>query len=156
MTTGCHNDRDWVGFVDEVIPESDVFDWVGQRDCGAIATFSGTVRDHSEDRPPIVAVEYDAYREHLPTRLDAVAGAARKRWPDLGRVALIHRLGRLEVGESSVLIAVSAPHRKEAFEAARFLIDTVKTSAPIWKREHWEGGSDWVSDEHDLVDVEGG
>lgn len=155
MTSARHDDGDWVEFVDEVIPVADVLAWVGHRDCGAIATFSGTVREHSEGRPPIVAVEYEAYREHLGGRLTAIARATRVRWPDLRRLALIHRLGRLEVGEASVFIAASAPHRKEAFDATRYLIDTVKASAPIWKCEHWEGGSDWALGEHDLVDVEG-
>lgn len=149
-----HDDRDWVDFTDDAIPVGEVLAWAERRECGAIATFSGTVREHSEGRPPIVAVEYDAYREHLGSRLGAIAGEARRRWIDLGRIALIHRLGRLEVGEASIFIAVSAPHRKEAFEAARYLIDTVKTSAPIWKCEFWEGGSDWARDDHDLVDVE--
>ncbi len=148
-------ERDWVAFVEAVIPITDVLAWVGQRDCGAIATFAGTVRDHSDGRPQIIAVEYDGYREHLNARLVVIAAAARRRWPELGRIALIHRLGRLEVGEASVLIAVSSPHRKEAFDATRYLIDTVKRSAPIWKCEHWVGGSDWALGAHDLVEVEG-
>ena len=73
----------------------------------------------------------------------AIADEARRRWPDLGRIALIHRVGRIELGESSVLCVVSAPHRPEAFVAARFAIDAVKASAPIWKHETWSGGSSW-------------
>ncbi len=155
MVSGRRDERDWVEFSDEVIPVAEVLAWVGQRECGAIATFSGTVREQSEGRPPIIAVEYNAYREHLGARLLAIAAAARHRWPEIGRLALIHRLGRVEVGETSVLIAVSAPHRAEAFDTTRYLIDTVKTSAPIWKCEHWSGGSDWALGEHDLVDIEG-
>jgi molybdopterin synthase catalytic subunit len=155
VMSGRRDERDWVEFVDDVIPVGEVLAWVGRRECGAIATFSGTVRDQSEGRPPIIAVEYSAYREHLGARLTAIAAASRDRWPDIGRLALIHRLGRLAVGEASVFIAVSAPHRSEAFDATRYLIDTVKTSAPIWKCEHWYGGSDWALGEHDVVDVEG-
>jgi molybdopterin synthase catalytic subunit len=75
--------------------------------------------------------------------LAAIAADARRRWPGLGRVALLHRVGRLELGEVSVAVVVSAPHRGEAFEAARFAIDTLKETVPIWKRESWSGGSDW-------------
>jgi molybdopterin synthase catalytic subunit len=146
---------DWVGFVDAAIPIADVSAWIGRADCGAITTFAGTVRDHSEGRPPIIAVEYDGYREHLNSRLSAIVATCRRLWPEAGRIALIHRLGRIEVGEASVFVAVSSPHRKEAFEAARYLIDTVKRSAPIWKREHWVGGSDWSLAALDLVDLEG-
>jgi molybdopterin synthase catalytic subunit len=155
VTTAKADDLDWVGFGDETIPVSQVLAWIGSRDCGALTTFSGIVRENSEGRPPIVAVEYDAYREHLGSRLLAIVDAARRRWPDLGRIAVMHRLGRLVVGETSVFVAVASPHRNEAFEASRFLIDTVKTSAPIWKCEHWRGGSDWALSEHALVDVEG-
>jgi molybdopterin synthase catalytic subunit len=154
VITAPATDRDWVGFGDEVIPVGDVLAWVGSPECGAVTTFAGTVRERSDGRPPIVAVEYDAYREHLGTRLVAIVDAARRRWPELGRIALIHRLGRIVVGEASVFIAVSSPHRNEGFAATRFLIDTVKTSAPIWKCEHWQGGSDWALAEHDLVEIE--
>lgn len=147
-------DRDWVGFVEEPIPEGAALAWANQPECGAIATFSGVVREFSDGRPPIVAVEYDAYREHLAARLEQVAAGARKRWSEIARLALIHRLGKLEVGEASVFIAVSTPHRREAFDAARFIIDTVKTTAPIWKREYWDGGSDWAHAEHELLEIE--
>ena len=76
-------------------------------------------------------------------RLTDVATAARSRWPEIGRLALLHRVGRLEVGEVAVVVAASTPHRAEAFAAAQFCIDTLKHTVPIWKRETWEGGSDW-------------
>jgi molybdopterin synthase catalytic subunit len=147
------DDRDWVGFAEGPIPATEALAWANQPECGAISSFSGVVREFSEGRPPIIAVEYDAYREHLATRLEQVATAARKRWPEIGRLVLIHRLGKLAVGEASVFIAVSTPHRRESFDAARFIIDTVKTTAPIWKREFWVGGSDWAHTEHELLDV---
>jgi molybdopterin synthase catalytic subunit len=75
--------------------------------------------------------------------LTDVATTARARWPVIGRLALIHRVGRLEVGEVAVVVAVSTPHRAEAFAVAQFCIDTLKHTVPIWKLETWEGGSDW-------------
>jgi molybdopterin synthase catalytic subunit len=86
---------------------------------------------------------YEAYAEEVIPRFRAIAVEARQRWNDLGRFALVHRVGRIELGESSVIAVVSAPHRPEAFEAARFAIDALKSSAPIWKHETWDGGSDW-------------
>jgi len=88
-------------------------------------------------------LEYEAYEEQVVPRLEALVGEARARWPDIGRVALIHRVGRVEIGESAVVAAVSAPHREEAFAAARFCIDGLKATVPIWKREIWEGGESW-------------
>jgi molybdopterin synthase catalytic subunit len=87
---------------------------------------------------------YEAYEEEATNRFAEIAGEARRRWPDLERVALLHRVGDLALSDTSVAVVVSAPHRSEAFEAARFCIDTLKETAPIWKREHWDGGSDWA------------
>lgn len=111
--------------------------------CGAVTSFVGTVRDHAEGRTGVVSVHYEAYRELVVPKLADVAAAARGQWPDLGRLALLHRVGTLAVGEASVLVVVSAPHRAAAFDAARFCIDTIKAAVPIWKRETWDGGSDW-------------
>jgi molybdopterin synthase catalytic subunit len=91
----------------------------------------------------VFLVEYEAYAEHVERVLGEIAEAAREHWPDIGRVALLHRFGALGVGEVSVVVVVSAPHRAEAFEASRFCIDTIKETVPIWKREHWSGGADW-------------
>jgi molybdopterin synthase catalytic subunit len=123
-----------------------------QPGCGAVVTFCGTVRDHSEGRSGVVSLEYEAYMEYAEPSLSKVARSARSRWRDIGRLALVHRVGRLEVGEISVVVAVSTPHRAEAFEAARFCIDEVKESVPIWKREVWADGSAWVVCSHDLVE----
>jgi molybdopterin synthase catalytic subunit len=73
-----------------------------------------------------------------------------RRWPDVERVALLHRIGRLQLSDASVLVVVSAPHRKAAFAAAEFAIDTLKESVPIWKQEHWAGGSDWAVEQHPI------
>jgi molybdopterin synthase catalytic subunit len=106
--------------------------------------FTGTARDHSEGRGGVELLEYEAYEEQVVPRLHAVADAARARWPAIRRVALLHRIGPIELTEAAVIVAVSSPHRAEAFEAARFCIDTLKETVPIWKREHWAGGSDWA------------
>jgi molybdopterin synthase catalytic subunit len=85
--------------------------------------------------------------------LSAIVAEARRQWPVLRRVAVLHRVGELAVGETSVLIVVSAPHRAEAFDAARYCIDTLKSTVPIWKRETWEGGSDWSLCSHPVDEV---
>ena len=86
----------------------------------------------------------------------AVAAAARDRWPTVGRVALLHRTGGLQIGEAAVVVAVSAPHRGEAFDAARFAIDELKRTVPIWKRESWAGGQSWGLEAQHLTEVGGG
>ena len=111
--------------------------------CGAVVQFSGTARDHSVDRPGVDRLEYEAYGEVVEPRLDAIVSEMRRRWDDLGRIAVLHRVGSVAVGDPAVVVAVSAPHRDAAFEAARFAIDTLKTTVPIWKRERWQGGESW-------------
>jgi molybdopterin synthase catalytic subunit len=144
---------DWIAVTAEQIPFGEIMAWVSRPSCGALVAFCGTVRDHSDGRPGVVALEYEAYEEQVEPRLGAVAAAARRRWPAVGRLALVHRIGRLEVGEVSVVVAASTPHRHDAFEAARFCIDTLKETVPIWKRETWAGGSDWGLCPHDVVDM---
>jgi len=128
--------------------------WAEQPHCGAVVLFTGTVRDNAEGRPGVTALEYEAYEEEACPRMAAIAAEARRRWPVLGRAAILHRVGELGVGETSVLVVVSAPHRAEAFDAARFCIDTLKTTVPVWKRETWEGGSDWSLCSHPVEEVE--
>ncbi len=147
------DDDDWVGLSSEPIPVGRAVAWAERPECGAVVLFTGTVRDHAEGRPGVSELEYEAYEEEVAPRLGAIAGEARKRWSVLGRVALLHRMGKLSVGDTSVLVAVSAPHRAEAFEAARFCIDTLKITVPIWKHETWEGGSDWALCSHPVDEV---
>lgn len=144
---------DWIAIGDEPLPVGEAATWVVRPGCGASVTFSGTVRDHAEGRPGVTAIEYEAYAAQVEPRLAAITAEARRRWPDLGRLVLLHRTGPLAVGESSVVAAASAPHRGEAFDAARFLIDTLKATVPIWKKESWEGGEDWGLDAKELQDV---
>lgn len=140
-------ENEWLELTNAALSVGAVYDWSVRPGCGAVVVFSGTVRDHAvegdEIRDGVEFLEYEAYSEETIPRLRAIAGEARRRWPDLGRIALIHRVGRIEVGESSVLCVVSAPHRPEAFAAARYAIDALKASAPIWKHETWNGGSSW-------------
>jgi molybdopterin synthase catalytic subunit len=142
----------WVALTHDPLPAGAIADWAVRPDCGALVLFSGTVRDHADDRPGVTRLVYEAYAEQVEPKLLAIADEARQRWP-LGRLALLHRVGELAVGESSVIVAASSAHRGEAFEAARYCIDTLKATVPIWKRETWEGGEDWSLASHDVVDV---
>jgi molybdopterin synthase catalytic subunit len=149
---------DWLGLLEGEIPIATAYEWVVLPGCGAVVVFSGTVRDHGTDqqgtvREDVHALTYEAYQEQVVPRFAAIVTQLRHQWPATGRVVLWHRLGQLSVGESSVIAVVSAPHRAEAFEAARFAIDALKESAPIWKHEHWRGGSDWALGAKPLVDV---
>ena len=125
------------------LPVADALAWARRPDCGGVVLFSGDVRDSSPGRTGVSSLTYEAYEEEVEPRLAAIAADARQRWPDLGRLVLLHRTGTLAVGESSVVVVASAPHRAEAFEAARFCIDTLKHTVPIWKLETWDGGEDW-------------
>jgi molybdopterin synthase catalytic subunit len=110
---------------------------------GAVVTFLGTVRDHAEGGA-VVALEYEAYESMAERKLNEAADEAAQRWR-LGGVAIIHRLGRMDVSETSIAIAVSAGHRPEAFEACRYLIDRIKQVVPIWKKQTFaDGASEWV------------
>jgi molybdopterin synthase catalytic subunit len=130
--------------------------WATRPDCGGLVLFSGTARDHAEGRPGVERLEYEAYDAQVVPRLAAVADEARARWPAVGRIALLHRTGVLAVGESAVVVVVSAPHRAEAFDAARFCIDTLKRSVPIWKRETWADGESWGLEAQHIVDAGAG
>jgi molybdopterin synthase catalytic subunit len=143
----------WVGVAHEPLSMGAAADWAVRPDCGAVVVFAGTARDHSVGRPGVTRLEYEAYEEQVVPRLDSIVDETRARWPAVGRVALIHRVGEVPIGEASVVVAASAPHRPDAFAAARFAIEALKASVPVWKRETWDGGDDWSLDGHDAVDV---
>jgi len=143
----------WTGLTESPLPVDEVSAWAVQPSCGAVVTFSGTARDHSVGRAEVSRLEYEAYEEQVVPRLEEIAAAARSRWSDLGRIALIHRIGVVPVTESAVVVAVSSPHRDHAFEAARFCIDTLKETVPIWKREDWSEGSSWGLEPQHITDV---
>ncbi len=148
---GPDNRDDWVGLTAEPLPIAVAYEWVLRPDCGAVVLFSGTVRDHAEGRDGVTALTYEAYESQVEARFLEIVDELRVRWPETGRVALLHRVGELRLEESSVVAVVSAPHRAEAFEAARFAIDALKETAPIWKRETWDGGADWGTGANDVV-----
>lgn len=112
---------------------------------GAIVVMTGTVRAQTDGKA-VVALEYQAYEPMALSIFQQIAAQIRQQWTDTNRVIIHHRVGRLLIGEISVVIAVGCPHRGEAFEACRYAIDTLKHNAPIWKKEHWaDGASTWVS-----------
>lgn len=112
---------------------------------GAVDVFIGTTRAETRaDGVSLVALDYESYAEMAIEQMRSLASDAENRWP-IARVVLLHRIGRVAVGEASVLIAVSCPHRSQAFEACRFLIDELKKSVTIWKREVWaDASTSWV------------
>ena len=111
---------------------------------GATVSFLGTVRDHSPELDQVERLEYSAYGEMAEKVLDEIAGEVAERWPDLTGLALLHSVGDLPVGAHTVLVACSAPHRGEAFEAARHALEELKARVPIWKREVAPGAARWV------------
>lgn len=136
---------DWVGLTTGPLPVAAATDWAVRPDCGAVVTFSGTARDHAAGRPGVTELAYEAYEEQVVPRLAAIAGEARAQW-QLGRLVLLHRVGPVAIGDSAVVVVASSAHRGEAFDAARFAIDRLKETVPIWKREVWQGGEDWGLD----------
>lgn len=133
----------WVALTAEPLPATAAHDWAIRPDCGAVVVFTGTVRDHAEGRTGVTQLTYEAYVEQVEPKLAQIAATARETWPDLGRIALLHRIGALALAELAVVVVVSSPHRGEAFDAARWCIDTLKATVPIWKKEHHDGGTDW-------------
>lgn len=129
---------------------SDVLDQVGLATAvvsgstadGATVTFAGLVRDHNLGRR-VLFLEYEAYEPLALKTLHRIVAEAQDRWPST-RLGLHHRIGRLELGEASVIIVASSPHRADAFSATRYAIERVKQIVPIWKREHFEGGDVWL------------
>lgn len=140
---GDANDR--VTLIPGPIDVTNLLERVRDPQAGAVVLFLGTVRDNRKGAR-VHHLEYEAYQAMALREMERVATEASQRWPVL-HVAMVHRLGVLQVGDISVAIAVSAPHRKDAFEAGRFAIDALKQTVPIWKKEVWEGGEVWVGSE---------
>jgi molybdopterin synthase catalytic subunit len=115
---------------------------VSAADCGAVATFVGLVRDHNAGRR-VLYLEYECYEALAVKAFELIAAEASDRWP-AARLAIAHRTGRLRIGEASVIIAAGSPHRADAFAACRYAIERIKQIAPIWKREHFDGGDVWI------------
>jgi molybdopterin synthase catalytic subunit len=127
----------------EVIDHAALTEQVRRPGCGAVVTFLGTVRDLTGDRTT-VALDYEAYPSMAEKKMTEIERDTRDRWP-VGDVVMVHRLGHLDIGEISVAVAVSCPHRGQAFEACRYTIDRLKELVPIWKKENWvDGTTEWV------------
>ena len=141
---------DWIAVTSEPLPVDAATAWATTPRSGAVVVFLGVVRNHADGREGVHGLTYEAYEEEAVGRLAAVGNSARAQWPTTERVALLHRIGRLELSEAAVAVVVSSPHRGEAFDAARYCIDTLKETVPIWKQEHWEGGSGWGTGASDL------
>ena len=115
---------------------------VGSDEAGAISLFAGVVRNNNLGRN-VEYLEYDAYPPMAERKMEEIAAEVRDRWPVTG-IAMLHRTGRLEIGEASVMIAVSSPHRADAIEACHYAIDRLKAIVPVWKKEVFEGGEEWL------------
>ncbi len=146
MTSASQAGRDLVALTSEPVDVAATLAHVADPAAGAVVLFLGTARDHSEDATGITHLEYEAYEGVVEEVIAAVVAEARDRWP-LQRVAAVHRTGIVDLTGVAVAVAVSAAHRAEAFAAARHIIDELKHRAPIWKKEHWEGGGEWVRED---------
>ncbi len=116
--------------------------YVTDPEAGAIVPFIGTTRNNNEGRK-VIALDYEAYPEMAEKELARIGADAAKRWP-ICKMAIVHRLGPVQIGEASVIIAVSSAHRDAAFAASRFAIEEIKKTVPIWKKEVFEGGEVWI------------
>lgn len=134
-----------VSVSDAEIDATEMMRFVADPRSGATVLFSGTVRDHSPGRDGVSRLDYEAYEKVVEDKIREIAVEAIERWPIL-RVAAVHRTGTLEIGEAAVMVAVSSAHRVDAFPAAKYIIDELKGRAPIWKKEHWSGGAEWVEE----------
>ena len=116
--------------------------FVTDPEAGAVATFIGTTRNNNESRK-VIGLDYEAYPEMAEKELRRIGADAKRNWP-ICRMAITHRLGPVQIGEASVIIAVSSAHRDAAFAACRFAIEEIKKTVPIWKKEVFEGGEVWI------------
>ncbi|MBB6445517.1 molybdenum cofactor biosynthesis protein MoaE [Bacillus benzoevorans] len=133
----------------EPINTQQVIDKVVQREAGAITTFIGTVRELTHGKRTLYLI-YEAYEEMAVKKLEQIGREIEAKWAD-ACVAITHRVGRLDITDIAVVIAVSTPHRADAYEANRYAIERIKEIVPIWKKEHWEDGEEWVGNQLETV-----
>lgn len=133
----------------EPIDIQTVIDKVVQREAGAITTFIGTVRELTHGKKTLFLI-YDAYEAMAVKKLSQIGAEIEERWAG-SKVAITHRVGRLDITDIAVVIAVSTPHRADAYEANRYAIERIKEIVPIWKKEHWEDGESWIGDQLEKV-----
>lgn len=129
----------------EPISIEDVVSKVVHPHAGAINTFIGTVRELTKGKKTLY-LEYEAYVPMAEKKLKQIGDEIKEQWPDT-RIAICHRIGRLEITEIAVVIAVSTPHRADSYDACRYAIERIKEIVPIWKKEHWEDGDSWIGDQ---------
>jgi molybdopterin synthase catalytic subunit len=126
-----------------------VIDKVVQREAGAITTFIGTVRELTHGKKTLYLV-YEAYESMAVKKLAQIGSEIDERWPG-AQTAITHRVGKLDITDIAVVIAVSTPHRADAYEANRYAIERIKEIVPIWKKEHWEDGQEWIGNQLETV-----
>ena len=129
----------------EPIIIQEIVDKVVDRDAGAINTFIGTVREMTKEKKTLYLI-YEAYEAMAVKKLEQIGREIEERWPKT-KVAITHRVGKLEITDIAVVIAVSTPHRADSYEASRYAIERIKEIVPIWKKEHWEDGTLWMGDQ---------
>lgn len=133
----------------ENIDIQSVINKVVQRDAGAITTFIGTVREMTKGKKTLYLI-YEAYESMAVKKLEQIGSEIIERWPGT-QVAITHRVGKLDITDVAVVIAVSTPHRADAYEANRYAIERIKEIVPIWKKEHWEDGEKWIGNQLETV-----
>jgi len=131
-----------VELTDKAIDTQAILVGMADHSTGAVVLFLGTVRDHAEGKT-VTHMDYEAYTDMAIAKMKAIETETVARWP-IRQIAIVHRIGALQLGDVSVAVAVASPHRGEAFEACRFAIDTLKKSVPIWKKEYSPEGEGWV------------
>ena len=131
-----------IGISDQAIDIQACIDAAQSERAGAIDVFVGTVRNHNNAKE-VIRLEFETYDVMAVKKMEELANKARERW-DIEKIVMIHRKGVLQIGDVAVVIAVSTPHRAASFEACQWLIDTLKTVVPIWKKEIYESGEEWL------------
>lgn len=129
----------------EPINIQEIVDKVVDRNAGAINTFIGTVREMTKEKKTLYLI-YEAYESMAVKKLEQIGREIEERWPKT-KIAITHRVGKLEITDIAVVIAVSTPHRADSYEASRYAIERIKEIVPIWKKEHWEDGTLWMGDQ---------
>ncbi|WLV25996.1 molybdenum cofactor biosynthesis protein MoaE [Aciduricibacillus chroicocephali] len=136
------------------IDSGEVINKVVRPEAGAVSTFIGIAREFTKGKRTLF-LEYEAYVPMAEKKLAEIGKEINERWPD-AKTAIAHRVGRLDISDIAVVIAVSTPHRADAFEASRYAIERIKEMVPIWKRENWEDGTEWLGDQLEKVAGEPG
>ena len=136
------------------ISAQEVTEQVMHRNAGAVVNFIGTVREITKGRKTLY-LEYEAYVPMAKAKLEQIGKEIDEKWPG-AKSAIVHRIGRLEIGEAAVVIATSSPHRADAYEANRYAIERIKELVPIWKKEHWEDGELWIGNQQGTISYENG